>query len=171
MQVHPLWREIWSVNDPIGYSNFNSAYAQIERRFANGFSFLSNYTFGKALQAGGGIGAQGIHNVGSTGNSNGPPQANMPMSEIYGYSDYDVKHRLLFNYVVDLPFGRGKRFAGNVGGILNGFIGGWSAAGTTTYRSGNPFSLICASGFCRNYITIGQGKLSRPTFVEPRIPV
>jgi hypothetical protein len=170
MQVQPLWREIWSVNDPVGYSNFNSAYVQIERRFANEFSFLSNYTFGKALQAGGGIGAQGIHNVGSTGNSNGPPQANMPMSEIYGYSDYDVKHRFLFNYVVDLPFGRGKRFAGSVGSVLNGFIGGWSAAGTTTYRSGNPFSVICASGFCRNYITIGQGKLSRPTFVEPRIP-
>jgi hypothetical protein len=169
MQVQPLWREIWSVNDPIGYSNFNSAYAQVEHRFSNGFSFLANYTFGKALQAGGGIGAQGIHNVGSIGNSNGPPQANMEMREIYGLSDYDVRHRLLFNYVVDLPFGRGKRLGGGVNRVVNAFIGGWSMAGTTTYRGGSPFSLICSSGFCRNYITIGQGKLSRPTFVSPNV--
>jgi hypothetical protein len=170
MQVMPLWRELWAVNDPIGYSNFNSAYAQVEHRFSNGFSFLANYTFGKALQAGGGIGAQGIHNVGSIGNSNGPPQANMDMREIYGYADYDVRHRLLFNYVVDLPFGRGKRIAGGANRFVNALIGGWSMAGTTTYRGGSPFSLICASGFCRNYITIGQGKLSRPSFVAPRMP-
>ncbi|MCC6587226.1 MAG: TonB-dependent receptor [Bryobacterales bacterium] len=170
MQVMPLWREIWSVNDPIGYSNFNSAYVQLEHRFGNGFSFLSNYTFGKALHAGGGIGADGIHNVGAIGNSNGPPQANQPMKEVYGLSDYDVTHRFLFNYVFDLPFGRGKRVAGNANRVVNGFIGGWTMAGTTMYRGGQPFSLTCASGFCRNYITIGQGKLGRPSFVEPRLP-
>ncbi len=169
MQVMPLWREIWAVNDPIGYSNFNSAYVQIERRFSNGFSFLSNYTFGKALHAGGGIGAEGIHNVGSIGNSNGPPQANQPMKEIYGLSDYDVTHRFLFNYVLDLPIGRGKRLAGNSGRALNAVIGGWTMAGTTLFRGGQPFSLICSSGFCRNFITIGQGKLSRPSFAEPRV--
>ncbi|MBV6432188.1 MAG: hypothetical protein IANPNBLG_02324 [Bryobacteraceae bacterium] len=169
MQVMPLWREIWAVNDPLGYSNFNSAYVQVERRFSQGFSFLSNYTFGKALHAGGGIGAEGIHNVGAIGNSNGPPQANQPMNEIYGLSDYDVTHRFLFNYVLDLPFGRGKRFAGSANRVVNGIIGGWSLAGTTIYRGGQPFSLVCASGFCRNYITIGQGKLGRPSFVEPRI--
>lgn len=169
MQVMPLWRELWAVNDPIGYSNFNSAYVQVEHRFSNGFSFLSNYTFGKALHAGGGIGAEGVHNVGATGNSNGPPQANQSMKEIYGLSDYDVTHRFLFNYVVDLPFGRGKRFAGSSNRAVNSVIGGWTMAGTTIFRGGQPFSLICAPGFCRNFITIGQGKLSRPSFVEPRV--
>ncbi len=170
MQVMPLWRELWAVNDPLGYSNFNSAYVQVERRYASGFSFLSNYTFGKALHAGGGIGAEGVHNVGAIGNSNGPPQANQPMKEVYGLSDYDVTHRFLFNYVYDLPFGRGKKLAGNANRFLNAFIGGWTMSGTTLYRGGMPFSLICAPGFCRNYITIGQGKLSRPSFVEPRVP-
>ncbi len=174
LQVHPLWREIWAVNEPLGYSNYHAAYAQIERRFGSGFSFLANYTLSKALQAGGGIGAQGIHNVGSIGNSQGPPQANMGMSEIYGFADWDARHRFLFNYVVDLPFGRGKRLLGNVDGasgkFVNAVVGGWSMAGTTTFRSGNPFSLICAGGYCRNWITIGQGKLSRPGFAFPRVP-
>jgi hypothetical protein len=92
------------------------------------------------------------------------------MKEIYGLSDYDVTHRFLFNYVIDLPFGRGKWLAGSASRVLNGFIGGWSLAGTTLYRGGQPFSLTCSSGFCRNYITIGQGKLGRPSFAEPRIP-
>jgi len=173
LQVHPMWREIWAVNEPLGYSNYHAAYAQVEHRFSQGFSFLANYTLSKALQAGGGIGASGIHNVGSIGNSQGPPQANMAMSEIYGYADWDVRHRMLFNYVVDLPFGRGRKFysapQGGAGKVLNQIVGGWSVAGTTTFRSGSPFSLICAGGYCRNYITIGQGKLSRPTFVEPRV--
>ncbi|HWB99170.1 MAG TPA: hypothetical protein VG672_20820, partial [Bryobacteraceae bacterium] len=174
LQVQPLWREVWGVNEPMGYSNYHAAYFQVEHRFARGFSFLANYTFSKMLQAGGGIGAQGINSVGVDGNSQGPPQANLPMSDIYGLAPFDVTHRLVVNYVVDLPFGRGKRFLRSPDTfgkkLADKVIGGWSMAGTTLYRGGTPFSIICASGYCRNWITIGEGKLTRPRFVDPRIP-
>ena len=49
------------------------------------------------------------------------------------------KHRLRWNYVVDLPFGKGKPIGRNAGRILNGFIGGWQLASMgsiwTTYSS------------------------------------
>ena len=45
------------------------------------------------------------------------------------------KHRIRWNWIADLPFGRGKTIGGNAGGLLNRFIGGWQLAGTGYLRS------------------------------------
>ena len=34
----------------------------------------------------------------------------------YGNADFDVRHRFVFSYVYDLPFGRGQMFARNASG-------------------------------------------------------
>ena len=56
------------------------------------------------------------------------------------------KHRVRWNYVVDLPFGRGKAIGRNAGRFMNGVIGGWqlSSMGTifSTWASlGTNFAL------------------------------
>ena len=33
-----------------------------------------------------------------------------------GNSDFDVRHRFVFNYIYDLPIGHGKRFGGGLSG-------------------------------------------------------
>ena len=44
--------------------------------------------------------------------------------------DTDIpKHRLNWNWIVDLPFGRGKAFGKNSRGFVNHLIGGWQIAG------------------------------------------
>jgi hypothetical protein len=45
------------------------------------------------------------------------------------------KHRVKWNWLVDLPAGRGKKIAGNAGNLLNKFIGGWQLAGIGQLRS------------------------------------
>ncbi len=35
----------------------------------------------------------------------------------FALSSFDVPHRFVFNYVVDLPFGAGRRFGGGATGI------------------------------------------------------
>jgi hypothetical protein len=45
------------------------------------------------------------------------------------------KHRVRWNWLVDLPFGKGKRLAGNAGGFVDKLIGGWQIAGLGTLRS------------------------------------
>ena len=59
----------------------------------------------------------------------------------YGISDFDVTHQVNFNWIWDLPFGQGRRFAGNAGGFVNQFIGDWSVSGLTRWTSGFPFSV------------------------------
>ncbi|PYX52122.1 MAG: hypothetical protein DMG76_30190 [Acidobacteria bacterium] len=42
-------------------------------------------------------------------------------------SDFDLRHVVTFNWVYELPFGRGKAFAGGAGNVLDALIGGWLA--------------------------------------------
>ncbi|MDR3724286.1 MAG: carboxypeptidase-like regulatory domain-containing protein [Terracidiphilus sp.] len=50
--------------------------------------------------------------------------------ENYGSVDTATpKQQLQYNYIVDLPFGRGKRFFGNVNKFLDELIGGYQIAG------------------------------------------
>jgi hypothetical protein len=50
------------------------------------------------------------------------------------------KHRLRWNWVAELPFGKGKWVGGNADGWLDKLIGGWQLAGIGTFRS-NYFAL------------------------------
>jgi len=41
----------------------------------------------------------------------------------------DVTHAVKGTFVYELPFGQGKRYAGDVGGLMNGIVGGWQVSG------------------------------------------
>ena len=169
-------REIDYWNQPRGYSNYHSGYLQVEHRFSKGFSLLANYTVGKALQAGGGMGADraGMHFAGAGGDSQGYPQAELPLSDVYGIAPFDVTHRGVANYLWELPFGRGRRFLNRndtmADRLLNGVVGGWNISGTTVLRGGSPFPVVCGGSYCRNWISIGQGRHTRPRFADQRVP-
>ena len=65
------------------------------------------------------------------------PQSQEDRLRFYRYQrDTDIpKHRFRFNYLLDLPVGRGKKFAGNIGSKANRLIGGWQIAGYGTTSS------------------------------------
>jgi hypothetical protein len=68
-----------------------------------------------------------------------PPPAGTPAWAYYkalnrfeNYGTVDTatpKQQLQFNYVIDLPFGTGKRFLGNANRLLNELVGGYQLAG------------------------------------------
>jgi hypothetical protein len=68
-----------------------------------------------------------------------PPPPNVPLWANYRaldrFENYEIMtayplHHIQFNGVVDLPFGRGKRFFGNVNRFVDEMIGGFQIAGT-----------------------------------------
>jgi hypothetical protein len=61
------------------------------------------------------------------------------------------------SFGAELPFGRGKRFGGGAGTLLNGFIGGWQAQSIVNYRSGLPFTPTVS----RDVANIGVGGTGR----------
>ena len=63
---------------------------------------------------------------------------------VYFRSTVIPSHRIRYNAIVDLPFGRGKKFGGNAPGFVNQVIGGWQVAAIGDWRSGLRMS--AASG-------------------------
>jgi hypothetical protein len=45
------------------------------------------------------------------------------------------KHRFRWNWVADLPFGKGKPLLGSAGGVLDKLVGGWQIAGLGSINS------------------------------------
>jgi outer membrane receptor protein involved in Fe transport len=103
-------------------NKYNALQVIVEKRFANGLSFNSNYTFQHAVADLDG----GTHAY--------DPAAN------YGPNDNYRNHVFIFTQVYQLPFGKGRKFAGNVGRAADLLIGGWELNGTTNFSSGLPFT-------------------------------
>ena len=167
--LNPLWNEIWTFGEPMGVSNYHSAYLQAEHRFGRGFTFLANYNFGKVLQDVGSL--EGGQMQGQGGQAY--PQAGLGLGDIYGLGINDVRHKFLFNYSWDLPFGRGKALLGAAPAVVDKILGGWRIAGTTTFRSGTPAYAYVPSGgvggLGSQWYNIGHSRTSRLVFVVPRI--
>jgi len=67
-------------------------------------------------------------------------------------SDFDLRHVITADWVYQLPFGKGKRFAGGSGTWLDAIIGGWQLSGLNRWTSGFPFSAIDSRGFTQNFL-------------------
>ena len=115
----------------IARSNYNSLQLSLRERLRDDVTFDFNYTYGHSLDS-----ASGLQNSTSYGlafivNSL-TPDAN------YGNSDFDARHIINANWVVGLPFGRGKRFFSGASGLKEQVFGGWQSTGIFRWNSGLP---------------------------------
>jgi hypothetical protein len=76
-------------------------------------------------------------------------------------SSQDVPQRMVISYVLDLPFGQGKKYLSNVNGSLNNIVGGWGIDGVTTFQRGFP--LVFRNGQVNDATLFGAG--SRPNLL------
>lgn len=120
----------------VGYSNFNALEAVYRQRFG-GLQADFNYSYSKSLD----ITSQ-AERLGNSATTNYAQIMNTwKPSQLYGPSDFDVRHQLNSNFTWDLPFGTGKRFLSNSNHLANELIGGWETTGIVRWTSGFPFEL------------------------------
>ena len=126
----------------IGMSYYNAGQVTLRHPMSHGLQFDLNYTFSKSIDMGSDAERTSEFNV----SSNVAPAS----SEIINtwkpalnraVSDFDTRHIVTFNYLYNLPVGRGQAALGNSGGLVNAFIGGWQSTGILRATSGLPFSL------------------------------
>ncbi len=94
---------------------------------AAGLSFKGSYTYAKALTMNGGRRADG--NIAQVQDS-----ANLRAEK--GSAADDLRQRFVYNWVYELPWGKGKALGGNMSPIADKILGGWSVSGITTFRTG-----------------------------------
>ncbi len=114
-----------------GRSQYKGIDLGLDKRFADGYSFGVSYTLGDSKD--------NTSEQLSTQGSNAFPQNSRDFEAWYGPSDYDVRHRLAVNFVVELPFGANKKYLNS--GVGRAILGGWTVSGIFTARSGRPFTV------------------------------
>lgn len=120
-----------------GVSNYNSLQAKLERRFSNGLSFLSTYTYAHSLD-------DAPTPLGSTGDGGYRGTNIVPIGYDYASSPFDVRHRVTFNGNYQLPFGRGRQYL-NHGGVADYLFGGWATSLTFRAQTGEPFTVYSSN--------------------------
>ena len=117
-----------------GNSAYNSLQLGLEKRFAHGFTVLSNYTFSKSLD-----------NLPFAAGAGGPADGNSYAYPWYykdanrldrGSSDFDIRHRFVTSYVWQLPA------LANTSRLMRGVVGGWQLSGLLQLQSGNPMTVV-----------------------------
>jgi len=100
-------------------NKYNSLQVTVDKRFTGGLSLQSSYTFQHA-------------------NNYDPTYFNIDPKVNYGASSDYRNHVFIFTEVYQLPFGRGKKFAGGVGRAADLLIGGWSINSSTNCQEWHP---------------------------------
>jgi len=129
--VNPQYAALntWST---FAISNYNSAQVSIRQRLARDVTFDFNYTLAHSLDD-----ASGLQ---SAGNFSTASLIFNPLDPLLNYanSDFDIRHNITANWLVGLPFGRGRKFLSDSGTIANGLVGGWDLTGIFRWNSGLP---------------------------------
>jgi hypothetical protein len=121
-------------------STYNSLQATVTRRFAGGGTLLVAYTNAKLLTN---TDTLTSWLEGPTGGV-GQVQDWNNLKREKSLSSQDVSQRLVISYVLDLPFGHGKRFAAGLSGVANKAVSGWGIDGVTTFQRGFPLKITWA---------------------------
>jgi outer membrane receptor protein involved in Fe transport len=150
-----------------GDSSYDSLQTKLERRFSGGLSLLSTYVWSRARDN-----SPGNFCGGGTGPSTCGFMNPLRPELDEGLSDYDIPHRFNFSSVWDLPFGKGRRYAGNASRGLEMLIGGWQLNTNITIQSGPAFSVF-ANGIRADIVPngttacpkiVGQAAIAPRTF-------
>lgn len=146
---YPQYTSIY-VQSSVGTSNYNALQLSARHTFWHGDEYDINYTFSKSLDYGssperGGSTTSGTINSASSILNTFAPQQN------YAVSDFDARHAVTANYNVNLPIGRGQRFFGNPGSIMDRILSGWQLNGTVHYSSGFPWGAVDSGNYGTNF--------------------
>ena len=129
------------------YSAYNGLLTTLHKKMSNGLQFDLNYTYSHSID-------------------NASVSANSFFSDFTcditnlrvckGDSDFDIRHSVNMIGFYELPFGRGKFFAGNSSKLLNQVIGNWSLSGILNWHTGFAFR-TAANAFPIGYAAVSPG--------------
>jgi hypothetical protein len=146
-----------------GNANYNALSVKATRRFSQGVSVISSYTWSKSIDDTSGIRVQGYDTL--------FPQNSNCIDCERGLSSFDVRSRFVTSVLYDIPVGKGRRLDIS-NSVLNSIVGGWQTGGILTLQSGVPGTLSIGSvdnastsdgGYDRPIATGVSPYLSNPT--------
>lgn len=111
-----------------GQSFYNAGKLDVQRRFTNGIQFGLSYTFSKLI-------TDAAEDLFGDSPLNSVLQNPYDRRSVRTISPNSIPHSLVFNYLIELPFGKGQRFLDR-GGVVDRLVGGFQISAIHRYRSG-----------------------------------
>lgn len=115
-------------------SEYNSLQVKLNKRVTNGLQFLLSYTYSHSID-----GASAFFGSGGNG-GNIFPQNDYNLAAERGSSDFDIRHRLAWSYVYEVP-----SLEHYLSVLPAAIAEGWELSGILTMQTGQPFSVLTGS--------------------------
>jgi hypothetical protein len=120
----------------LGSSRYHGLTFRAEKRFGAGGLVGGHYTYSKNMT--------NVETLtGWLEGGAGTPSAGYQTNDLDGewaLSSFDIRHRVVVNFVYDLPFGGDAGSSAGATGIAGKLINGWTLNGVTTIQSGLPLA-------------------------------
>src|SRR6478672_11542847 len=144
-----------------GHSDYNGLQVSVRQRAVKGVEYLASYTLSRTRSNNlGYYGSGGVNAEGAYWANTYDPEAN------YGYAFFDARHNFVLSANYELPFGKGRKWGSDVGGLTDAIIGGWRLSGIFQARSGFPVTVTDT----RAQSLQGQRGNERPNCVGDPVP-
>jgi Carboxypeptidase regulatory-like domain/TonB dependent receptor len=155
----PQFVDVGAESPPSSNSIYHALQVRVEKPFSNGLELLMTYVRSKSIDETslGDASIQFLGGGGAGGNIIIPQNPNDLKAE-RSVSTFDLPQVLNLSYIYEIPFGRGKRFAGNLHPILNLVLGGWQTSGIFRVDDGRP--IIPINGASNPIPTYGPQRLN-----------
>jgi hypothetical protein len=129
----------------MGVSAYNAGQFILRHAMKHNVQFDISYTYSKSMD----MGSDSETNV--LGNVFGFILDAFNPRKNYAPSDFDTRHLVTADWVLQLPVGQGQRFGGSSSHLVNAFIGGWNISGIARASSGLPWSVYDGLGWGTNW--------------------
>lgn len=124
----------------VGYMNYNSMQAVLQKRISNGLDGQVAYTWSHCLTNNSGY--YGTWGAGAASTTASPYFQNLynPRAD-YASCYYNSKNVVSAYATYNLPVGRGARFGANMNPVVNQVVGGWQASTIISTHTGFPLAV------------------------------
>jgi hypothetical protein len=140
----------------IGNSDYHGGSLSLRQRLGQSVVFDFNYTFSKSMDDASGLQTSGAYGTAFIVNA-------LRQKDSYSVSDFDARHVINANALVQLPFGKGRKFLNGINSWADSVVGGWQIGGIFRWNSGLPFNnLIDLAGWATNWQLRSSTVRTRP---------
>jgi hypothetical protein len=129
-----------------GDSWYNALIFDVRRRWHQGFSLQSSYTYSKSEDT---TQASTFFSDATNGTTSAMPEYIPGYNK--GPSDFDVRHNWVMSVSWDLPFAKG------VSGLSGAILDGWNLSGIWNMRSGQPLTVFVTANRSRSQWNPSRG--------------
>jgi hypothetical protein len=142
LRPYPYYNNVQDAAASYAKEKYSSMQLRAQKRMGAAGVIMGNYTWAKNM---GNTDTQnGFVEYKATkqgGSGNGGVQNWNNLNGEYSLISYDVTNRATISYVLDLPMGKGQKYANSLNGVGNALVSGWGMNGITIFQSGFPVFL------------------------------